>query len=172
MQNKPEMASLHFSYVILGLEASDRIGRHKRKKEKPAAAGMVHLFPPVPERRTNPDEAEEPHSWYLPYPVSKNGAYILQNNLAVPHRRPPHFFFFESRCASYLTYLEPLRLRTPPHPTNNNDNDKQKEKKYSKSKKEITTKLPSQFFPSILNYYSPLYPLGNREKRKKATQKH
>lgn len=73
----------------------------KQAKERgnPRVAGKVHLFHPVPVRRRNHDEPEEPHSWYLPYPDSKNGAYILQNNLTVPHRRPPHFFiYFESTC--------------------------------------------------------------------------
>lgn len=129
MQNKPQMASLCFSYANLGLETSNRIGRNKRKKENPPIVGKVHLSPP---RRTNPAEPEEPCSRYLPYPDSKNGAYILQNNLTVPHPRPPHFlFYFESTCLAFE--IEELRN---PDPTNNNDNYKQTErkKKYSKSR--------------------------------------
>lgn len=108
MQNKPQMASLYFSYANLGLEASNRIGRNKRKRENPPIVGKVHLSPP---RRTNPAEPEEPYSWSLPYPDSKNGAYILQNNLTVPHPRPPHFFFILN------LHAWPLRLRNSAIPT-------------------------------------------------------
>lgn len=124
------MASLCFSYANLGLETSNRIGRNKRKKENPPIVGKVHLSPP---RRTNPAEPEEPYSWYLPYPDSKNGAYILQNNLTVPHPRPPHFFYFESTCLA--SEVEELRN---PDPTNNNDNNKPTERKKKVFEKQIS----------------------------------
>lgn len=132
------MASLCSSYANLGLETSNRIGRDKRKKENPPIVGKVHLSPP---RRTNPAEPEEPYSWYLPYPDSKNGAYILQNNLTVPHPRPPHFFYFESTC------LWPLRLRNSAIPTpriTTTTINKQKERKKSirKADKQSQEKCP------------------------------
>lgn len=133
MQNKPQMASLCFSYANLGLETSNRIGRNKRKKENPPIVGKVHLSPP---RRTNPAELEEPYSRYLPYSDSKNGAYILQNNLTVPHPRPPHFFYFESTCLA--SEIEELRNRITTTTIN-----KQKEKKsIRKADKQSQEKCP------------------------------
>lgn len=57
MQNKPGMAFLCFSYVNRVLDVSNRIGRNKRKEEIVPVAGKVHLFRPIPERITNPNES-------------------------------------------------------------------------------------------------------------------